>query len=76
MEHGDWAWCSIAAAVIAYELKAPPGQLLSEAVAKYRRRHPIVTELAVVYIAAHLIERWPSPIDPLHHLAARIRMGQ
>ena len=72
MEPGDWAWLTIAAGVIAYELKAPPGQLLSQAVCKYRDHHPIITDLAVIYVAAHLMRRWPPVIDPLHRLAARM----
>jgi len=72
MKHGDWAWCAIAASVIAYEVKAPPGQLLSQAVDRYRRRHPIVTDVTVIYIAAHLLRRWPPRIDPLHRLATRM----
>jgi hypothetical protein len=72
MKHGDWAWLTIAAGVIAYEATCPPGQLLSQAVARYRDRHPIATNLTVIYIAAHLLKRWPQPIDPLHQLATRM----
>lgn len=72
MERADWAWCAIAVGVIAYEYKAPPGQLLSQAVARYRDRHPVITNLAVTYVAAHLLRRWPARIDPLHRLAARM----
>ncbi len=72
MEHGDWAWLTIAAGIVAYEVKAPPGQLLSQAVSKYRRHHPIITDVAIVYIAAHLLRRWPPRIDPLHRLASRM----
>jgi hypothetical protein len=72
MEHGDWAWCIIAAGITAYELKAPSGQLLSQAVSKYRQHHPIITDVAIIYIAAHLLRRWPPRIDPLHLLGARM----
>lgn len=73
MRHGDYAWVAIAAGVITYELYAPPGQLLSEAVDRYRQRHPIITNTAVCYIAAHLLRAIPQSIDPLHQLAARAR---
>lgn len=71
MRHGDWAWLSLAAAVLAYELAAPRGELLSQAVDRYRRRHPVIVHLAVVYLAGHLTRRWPARLDPLHHLATK-----
>jgi hypothetical protein len=72
MKHGDWAWCAIMAGVIAYEIKAPTNELLSQACDRYRKRHPVLTNLAIVYVAAHLMRRWPSQIDPLHQLTARM----
>ena len=68
----DVAWMCLAVCVVAYELCAPPGELLSEACDDYRRRHPVVTDAIIVYIAAHLLRRWPRSIDPLHHLATRL----
>lgn len=73
MHRGDWAWSAIAAGVIAYEASCPPGELLSEAVDRYRAARPIATHLAVVYLAAHLLRRWPQRADPLTVLAARWR---
>lgn len=72
MRHGDWAWITLAVGVLSYEIMAPPGQLLSEAVDKYRARHPWVTVLAVGYVATHLLRVWPAPIDPLHQLARKL----
>jgi hypothetical protein len=72
MRHGDWAWLAIVGGVLAYELASPPGELLSQAVDRYRRRHPIATDVAIVYIAAHLLRRWPPRLDPLHRLAGRL----
>lgn len=73
MSHHDWAWISIAVGVITYEIMAPPGQLLSEAIDKYRGRHPWVTVLAVTYLATHLLRVWPARLDPLHRLATGLR---
>jgi hypothetical protein len=72
MRPADYAWLTLAVAVIAYEAASPPGELLSEAVDRYRHRHPIITHAAILYVAAHLLRRWPQRIDPLHQLAARI----
>ena len=72
MRHGDYAWLALAAAILGYELAAPRGELLSEAVDRYRRRHPVATHLAVIYLAGHLLRRWPARIDPLHRLATRL----
>ena len=71
MEHGDVAWAGIALTVLVYEFFAPPGQLLSERVDSYKTRHPILTNAAIVYLAAHLLRVWPRPVDPLHQMAVR-----
>ena len=72
MKHGDIAWVSVAAAIILYEALCPPGQLMSEAVDRYRRRHPFITNGIIFYIAMHLMRQWPRKIDPLHQFAARV----
>lgn len=69
MRHGDWAWLALAVGVLAYEVAAPSGQLLSQRMDSYRGRHPIVTHTVIVYIALHLTRRWPQPLDPLHRMA-------
>lgn len=73
MKHGDWAWTALAAAVTAYEASCPDGELLSEAVDRYRARHPWLVAGLVVYTAAHLLRIWPARADPLHRLAMRCR---
>jgi len=72
MKHGDAAWATLALGVLLYECCAPPGQLLSEAVDKYRERHPILTNSVIVFLAGHLLRIWPRHIDPLHQLAVRV----
>lgn len=71
MRHGDYAWLALAATILAYEMAAPRGELLSEACDRYRHKHPIVTLGVIAYLAAHLARLIPSRIDPLHRLATR-----
>lgn len=71
----DRAWLSLAVAVSAYELAALARgwDLLSEACDRYRANRPVLTHLAVGYLALHLLRRWPSRADPLALFAARWR---
>ena len=69
----DWAWTVLAAGVLAYELAAKPGELLSEGVDRYRQHHPALTSTVIVYLALHLLRLWPSRFDPLHRLAAGVK---
>jgi pyrroloquinoline quinone (PQQ) biosynthesis protein C len=73
MRHGDYAWITIAVGVLTYEIVAPPGQLLSEAMDKYRKHHPFAAGAAVIYVAAHLLRVWPTRIDPLHQMAVKLK---
>lgn len=68
MRPADYAWLALAGFIVVYEALSPPGELLSEACDRYRCRHPILTDLTIVYVAAHLLRRWPQKADPLHHL--------
>ncbi len=74
MRPADKAWLALGAAVMAYELAAAlkRWELLSEAADRYRRHHPIATHAGVVYLAGHLLRRWPRRLDPLHQLATRL----
>jgi len=73
MKHGDVAWIALAAGVAIYEASCPDNELLSEAVDRYRRRHPFLTNATILYISLHLLRQWPRRIDPLHHLAVKAR---
>lgn len=65
MRPGDIAWLAIAAAITAYELGAPQGELLSEACDRYRQRRPTATYATIIYLAGHLTRLWPRHLDPL-----------
>lgn len=71
MRPGDIAWLTMAAAIIAYEIRAPRGELLTEAVDRYRTARPILTYIGIAYVAAHLARVWPRRIDPLTLIAER-----
>lgn len=73
MRHADWAWTALAVAVIGYEAAAPDGQLLSEAVDRYREKHPVLTLGVICLIAAHLTRVIPSRLDPIHLAAVKLR---
>lgn len=62
------AWAGIGAAVLAYELLAPEGQLLSEGVDRALERHPILVRAAIGATALHLLNLLPEKIDPFHQL--------
>lgn len=68
MKSGDWAWIALGAAVVAYEVFSPHGELLSEACDRYRQSQPIPTYLVIAYLAGHLARIWPERIDPLTRL--------
>lgn len=72
MKSGDIAWLTMALGVAAYELGAAvhrDGELLSEAVDRYRAAHPAVTYGGIIYVAGHLARVWPRRFDPLCILA-------
>jgi hypothetical protein len=74
MKPADKAWVCLFVGVAVYELAAAlrRWELLSEAADRYRQRHPIATHSTVVYLAGHLLRRWPQRFDPLHRLASRL----
>lgn len=69
MKPSDHAWLALGAGIIAYEARAPHGELMSQAVDRYRARRPILTNAVVIYIAGHLTRVWPAHLDPLTRLA-------
>ncbi|MGH3956493.1 MAG: DUF7427 family protein [Mycobacterium sp.] len=69
MRTADRAWLALGAGIVAYELAAPRGELLSEGVDRYLARRPWLTRAVVVVLAAHLLNVLPEPVDPLHQIA-------
>jgi hypothetical protein len=72
MKHADIAWIALAAGIVIYEAAAPTDQLLSQAVDRYRAKHPFITNGVIFYIAMHLLRQWPKRADPLHQLAVKL----
>lgn len=75
MRAADKGWLALAVGVLAYEAKAATRlewELLSEAIDRYRRRHPYLTDATIFYIALHLLRAIPNRIDPLHVVAGWI----
>lgn len=64
LRQGDLGWLALVAGVIAYELKADDGELLSEAVDRYLVRRPVLTTAIIVMTAAHLANAIPERLDP------------
>ena len=67
------AWLWLAGGVVAYEVAAQPGQLLSEQVDRWLVTHPILTRAVIVVVAAHLANLIPPRCDPLHWVAVAIK---
>lgn len=76
MKPADWAWAALVAAVGAYELHASrrdhDWELLSEAMDRYRQRHPVLTVTTILLLAGHLTRVIPRRLDPLHRVAVRL----
>lgn len=53
-------------AILAYEMVAPPGELLSEGADRSLSRYPILTRVAIGVTALHLANLLPEKYDPLH----------
>ena len=68
MRASEKAWFSIALGVLVYEVAAPEGELLSHAFDRFLDRHPYLTWVATVALAAHLLNVMPPKVDPLAQL--------
>ena len=68
MRHGDRGWVIVAAVVVAVEVTAGEGELLSEAVDRYLTGRPWLTRSVVTVLALHLINLLPPRVDPIHQL--------
>ncbi|WP_280465855.1 DUF7427 family protein [Nocardia brasiliensis] len=61
-------WAVVGAVVVAAELLAPPGQLLSEGVDRALERRPLLVRIAIELVARHLLNDIPPSIDPFSYL--------
>lgn len=52
---GDHGWLILALLVIAVDLSARESETLSEALWRYRKKHPVVGTIAVLATALHLL---------------------
>lgn len=58
------AWCSLIAALLAYETQAPRHELLSYALKRYSRKYPWLIRIGIIATALHLLEWLPLWLDP------------
>jgi len=65
MRASDKAWLVMAAAILVYEILAPPGELLTNGVGRHLAAHPWITRGVVLVVAAHLLGVLPRWCDPL-----------
>jgi hypothetical protein len=72
----DKAWMTLGAAILAYEIWAPDGELLSEAVDRYLITHPIATKVITMTLVLHILNVVQPDYDPIHHLATVLRKGR
>jgi type II secretory pathway component PulF len=64
MRPSERAWVALGVGVIAYELLARDGELLSHQVDRWLDRHPIITTAAIAVTSAHLLNFLPQRLDP------------
>jgi hypothetical protein len=62
------AWAAIGLGVLAYEVAAPPNELLSEGADRALCDHPYLTRAAIGLTALHLANALPERLDPFHKL--------
>lgn len=66
----DRAWLTLTAAILAWEISCPPGEMLSHATARYMSTHRWLTATTITYLALHLADVIPHGVDPLRRLTA------
>lgn len=68
MQAGEKAWLALLGNVSGYEAVAPEGQLLTDAFARFRIKHPAIALLGTVVVVAHLWDVTPRCVDPISGL--------
>lgn len=72
----DWAWITMAAGIVAYEIACPPGELLSDATTRYGQSHMFLSSAVIGVVAVHLLRTTgllrfiPEQLDLIHLLAS------
>jgi hypothetical protein len=64
MRSSERAWVALVAGVVAYEIYAEDGELLSHQVDRWLEEHPILTWTVTVFTAAHLLNVLHPYVDP------------
>ncbi|AGT12700.1 hypothetical protein J4T94_gp087 [Mycobacterium phage Krypton555] len=62
----DIAWLSMVAGILAYEWRAPAGELLSEGWDRYLQSHPVAARVFPLLLILHVINALPQRVDPFH----------
>lgn len=79
MKSSDYAWMTLGAGVLGYDILCGEGLTLSERVDDWLTTHPVATRAAVIILAAHLINAVPERVDIVHQgfivlrLATKVR---
>ena len=59
-------WLVLASVVLAFDASAPPGQTLSDHVARLHACRPWTTRLLTAVLVGHLLDWTPDRFDPFH----------
>lgn len=73
MREADVAWLILALLIVAYEIFAPPGELLSEGWDRYLQSYPFLARLLPLVVTLHVINALPDRLDPFHQGSGLLR---
>lgn len=73
MRPADWAWTALATGVVIWDVVCEDDEMLSEASARYAKRHPVLAYVVIGSVAAHLVNRIPKWADPIHGIGVVLR---
>jgi hypothetical protein len=78
MRYSTKAWLGLGAYVVATEVCAPQGELLSEAVDRWLEKHPArtVSALAITGTTLHLLNLLPEKYDPFAITVKSVRLAR
>ena len=74
MRPADRAWIALTTGVVIWDVVCEPGEMLSEASARYAKAHPVLAYAVIGSVAAHLANRIPKRFDPIHGIGAVLRV--